>query len=158
MLLCYTQDQLFHGFGRILLIIHLWIIVGCIYNHIIINILLCIQIVSPKDRLAIIWSKRILIAARRVRKAWSKIQNIYSRGGVPHAYLTQNRRLQRLRKLELVEEQVEVEPTEPTAMKKIWRPKQIVSSSTWSKSKTWPIFFIALSTKMADVSLIIVFR
>ena len=43
---------------------------------------------------------------------------------------TQKRRLQRLHKKELMEQQVEVEPTKPTAMKKIWRPKQIVSSST----------------------------
>ena len=90
-LLCHTQDQLFHGFGRILLVIHLWIIVGCIYNHIIVNILLCIQVVSLKDRLTIIWSKRILIAARRVRRMWRKIQSTYSRGGVPQAYLTLRR-------------------------------------------------------------------
>ena len=81
-LLCHTQDQLFHGFGHILLVLHLWIIVGCIRNHIIFNIFLCIQIVFHKDRLAIIWSKKILIAVRR-----SKIQSIYSRGGVPQAYL-----------------------------------------------------------------------
>jgi len=55
------------------------------------------------------------------------LQLMWCSSGLSH---TQNRRLQRLRKLELVEEQVEVEPTEPTAMKKIWRPKQIVSSST----------------------------
>ena len=91
MLLCYTQDQLFHGFGCILFIIHLWIIVGCIYNYIIFNILLCIQVVSPKDRLAIIWSKRILIVARRVRKMWTKIQSIYNRGGAPQVYLTLRR-------------------------------------------------------------------
>ena len=90
-LLCHTQDQWFHDFDRILLIIYLWIIVEYIYNHIIVNILLCIQAVSPKDRLAIIWSKRILIAARRVRRTRRKIQSTYSRGGVPQAYLTPRR-------------------------------------------------------------------
>ena len=43
---------------------------------------------------------------------------------------TQKRRLQHLRKQESMEQQVEVEPTKPVAMKKVWRPKQIVSSST----------------------------
>ena len=66
-LLCQILGRLLHSFGHILIIIHLWIIVGCIRNHIIFNIFLCIQIVFHKDRLAIIWSKKILIAARRVR-------------------------------------------------------------------------------------------
>ena len=43
---------------------------------------------------------------------------------------TQKRRLQRLRKQESMEQQVEVKPTKPMAMKKVWRPKQIDSSST----------------------------
>ena len=43
---------------------------------------------------------------------------------------TQKRRLQHLRKQESMEQQVEVEPTKPVAMKKVWRLKQIVSSST----------------------------
>ena len=48
-------SRLLHGSGHILVIIYFWIIVGCIYNHIIVNFLLCIQAVSPKDRLAILW-------------------------------------------------------------------------------------------------------
>ena len=56
--------------------------------HIIFNILLYIQPIFHKDRLAIIWLKRILIAARRVRRTWRKIQNTYSQGDVPQAYLT----------------------------------------------------------------------
>ena len=43
---------------------------------------------------------------------------------------TQKRRSQRLRKQETKEQQVEVEPTKSVAMKKVWRPKQIVSLST----------------------------
>ena len=43
---------------------------------------------------------------------------------------TQERRLQRLRKQESMEQQVDVEPTKPVIMKKVWRLKQIVSSST----------------------------
>ena len=47
---------------------------------------------------------------------------------------TQKRRSQRLRKQETKEQQVEVEPTKSVAMKKVWRPKQIVSLSTWSEA------------------------
>jgi len=43
---------------------------------------------------------------------------------------TQKRRLQRLHKQESMEQQVDVEPTKPVIMKKVWRPKQIISSST----------------------------
>jgi len=43
---------------------------------------------------------------------------------------TQKRRLQRLRKQETMGQEVEVKPTRPIAMKKVWRPKQIDSSST----------------------------
>ena len=42
---------------------------------------------------------------------------------------TQKRRLQRLRNQEKMEQQVEVQPTKTIAMKKVWRPKQIVSST-----------------------------
>ena len=90
-LLCHTQNQLFHSFGRIRIIIRLWIIVGCTCSLTLFNILLYIQIVvHQKDRLllAIIRSERILIAARRVRRTWREIQSTYSQGGVPQAYLT----------------------------------------------------------------------
>ena len=43
---------------------------------------------------------------------------------------TQKRRLQCMRKRESMEQPVEVEPIKPVAMKKVWRPKQIVSLST----------------------------
>ena len=91
MLLCqiHLRDRLFRGIIGIL-VICLWIIVGCICNHIKFNILLCIQIMlHHKDRLfpAIIWSRKILITARGMRRAQSKIQGIYSRGGVPQACL-----------------------------------------------------------------------
>ena len=43
---------------------------------------------------------------------------------------TQKRRLQRMRKRKSMEQPVEVEPIKPVAMKKVWRPKQVVSSST----------------------------
>jgi len=67
-LLCQFLSRSLHDSGRILVIIHLWIIVGCICSPIIFNILLYIQIVFHKDRLAIIWSKRSLIAAKSVRR------------------------------------------------------------------------------------------
>ena len=95
-LICHVclMGRFSHGFGRNPVFMRLWIIVGCICNHIIFNILLCIQtMLHHKDRLllATIWSKEIFIAVRRVRRARSQIQNIYSRGGVPRAYLTPNR-------------------------------------------------------------------
>ena len=74
--------------GFILTFIRPWITVGCICNHITFNILLCIQIMLHYQNrllLAIIWSSKMLIAARRMRRARSKIQSIYSRGGVPQA-------------------------------------------------------------------------
>jgi len=43
---------------------------------------------------------------------------------------TQKRRLQCLRKQESMEQKLEVEPTKSIATKEVWRPKQIVSSST----------------------------
>ena len=90
MLLYHIQGRLLHDFGRILIIIHLWIIVGCICSHIIFNILLYIQIMHCHEYrllLAIIWSSKMLIAARRKRRARSKTQSIYSPGGVPQACL-----------------------------------------------------------------------
>ena len=76
--------RLLYGITGILTFIYPWIIVGCICNHIIFNILLYIQIMHYyKDRLllAIIRSSKMLIAAKRMRRARSKTQSIYSRGG-----------------------------------------------------------------------------
>ena len=44
--------------------------------------------------------------------------------------LTQKRRLQRMRKKEAMEQQVEAVPKTSATMKKVWRPKQVVSTST----------------------------
>ena len=41
---------------------------------------------------------------------------------------TQKRRLQRMRKKESMEQQAEVVPARSTTMKKVWKPKQVVSS------------------------------
>ena len=59
-----------HCFGHIPIITHIWITVGCICNLIMFNILLYIQVVYHHDRvlLVTIWSKEILVAARRVRR------------------------------------------------------------------------------------------
>ena len=43
---------------------------------------------------------------------------------------TQKPRLQRMRKKEAMEQQVEAEPKTSAIMKKVWRPKQVVSTST----------------------------
>ena len=43
---------------------------------------------------------------------------------------TQKRRLQRMRKKEAMEQQVEAVPKTSATMKKVWRPKQVVSTST----------------------------
>ena len=77
------MGRLFPGFT--LIFIRLWIIVGCICNHITFSILLYIQIMfHHKDRLllAMIWSKETLVAARRVEGTRSKIRGTYSRGGI----------------------------------------------------------------------------
>ena len=42
---------------------------------------------------------------------------------------TQKRRLQRMRKKESMEQQVEAVPKTSAIMKKVWRPKQVVSTS-----------------------------
>ena len=55
------------------------------------------------------------------------LQQKWCPSGLSH---TQKRRLQCLRKQESMEQQVEVEPIKPVAMKKIWRPKQVVLLST----------------------------
>ena len=71
---------------------------------------------------------------------------------------TQKRRLQRMRKKESMEQQAEVVPARSATMKQVWRPKQIVSSSAWRKSKIRPIKFIALRTKYSRCMFIIVLR
>ena len=43
---------------------------------------------------------------------------------------TQKRRLQRMRKKEAMEQQVEAVPKMSATMKMVWRPKQVVSTST----------------------------
>ena len=89
-IMLHLVDRLLHSIASILTFIHRWIIVGCICSHIIFNILLCIQIMHYyKDRLllAIIRSSKMLIEAMRMGRARSKIQSIYSRGGVPQACL-----------------------------------------------------------------------
>ena len=86
--------RLLHGSGRIFTITYLWITVECICIHTLFNILLYIQVmVLLKDRLllAIIWSEATLNAVKMVRRMWSKIINIYSRGGVPQTCLTLRR-------------------------------------------------------------------
>ena len=70
-LLCHIQYRLLYGFGQILVITHIWIIVECICIHTLFNILLYIQaMVLLKDRLllAIIWSKANLNAVKMVRR------------------------------------------------------------------------------------------
>ena len=42
---------------------------------------------------------------------------------------TQKRRLQQMRKQELVKQQVQVVSARSATMKKVWKPKQVVSSS-----------------------------
>ena len=71
---------------------------------------------------------------------------------------TQKRRLQRVRKKESMEQQAEVVPARSATMKQVWRPKQIISSSAWRRSKIQPIEFIALRTKYGRCIFIIVLR
>jgi len=55
------------------------------------------------------------------------LQPRWCSSGLSH---TQKIRLQRLHKQESMEQQVEAKPTKPATIKQVWRPKQIVSSST----------------------------
>ena len=93
-LIRHPMNRLLRGMAGFHTLICLWIIVGFICNHIIFNIIICIQIMLyHKDRLflATIWPNRILIAAKRMRKAQSETQNIYSRSGVLQACLIPRR-------------------------------------------------------------------
>ena len=65
--------------------------------------------------------------AKNLKQDSKYLQPRWCPSGLSH---TQKRRLQRLRKQESMEQQVEVEPIKPVATKKVWRPKQIVSSLT----------------------------
>ena len=69
--------------------------------------------------------------AKNLKQDSKYLQPRWCPSGLSH---TQKRRLQCLRKQESIEQQVEVELTKPVAMKKVWRPKQIVSLSTWSEA------------------------
>ena len=57
-----------------------------------------------------------------VKESSKYLQPRWCPSGLSH---TQKRKLQRLRKQESMEQQVEVEPTMAVAMKKVWRPKQL---------------------------------
>jgi hypothetical protein len=70
--------------------------------------------------------KRDYCCSKEDMKQDSKyLQPRWCPSGLSH---TQKRRLQRMRKRESMEQQVEVEPIKPVAMKKVWRPKQVVST------------------------------
>ena len=134
----YYLDWLLHGFGQILAVIHLWIIVECICDHISFNILINIQIMEHhKDRLllTIIWSKSVLTNDEGSEKTKTQdikcLQPRWCPSGLSH---TQKRRLQRMRKKESVEQQAEVVPVRSATIKKVWRPKQVVSPSAWIKA------------------------
>ena len=71
---------------------------------------------------------------------------------------TQKRRLQRMRKKEAMEQQVEDEPKTSAIMKMVWRPKQVVSTSTWLEQDMADNCLLPLAQKMADVMLIIALR
>ena len=98
MLLCHIHltDRLLHGFGRILIVTHLQIIVGCICNYIIFNILLCIQVV-PRKR-PIVASNNLVKrdfcskeSEKNVKQDSKYLQSRWCRSGLSH---TQKRRLQ----------------------------------------------------------------
>ena len=59
-----------------------------------------------------------------VKKDSKYLQPRWCPSGLSH---TQKRRLQRLRKQETMGQEVEVKPTKPIVMKKVWRPKRIDS-------------------------------
>ena len=92
-MLCHTQDRSLHGFGRILVIIRIWIITWCTCNYMVYNILFHIQsTVHHNDRLLlmVIWPRSVHVL-NKVRIIANKVLSIHSRGGVPQAYLTLKR-------------------------------------------------------------------
>ena len=90
---------------------------------------------------------------------WSKTISIYSRGGVPQAYLTPKRGgCSGCARRNPWNKQAEVVPARSATMKQVWRHKQDVSSSVWRRSKIRPIEFITLRTKYGRCMFIIVLR
>ena len=71
---------------------------------------------------------------------------------------TQKRRLQRMRMKEAMEQQVEAVPKTSATMKMVWRPRQIVSTSTWLEQIIADNYLSPLAQKMADIMLIIALR
>ena len=71
---------------------------------------------------------------------------------------TQKRRLQRMRKKDAMEQQVEAVPKMSAITKKVWRPKQVVSTSTWLEQVMANSYLSLLAQIMADVLLIIALR
>ena len=130
-MLLQIMGQLLPSF--ILTFIRLWIIVGCICNHITFNILLCVQIMlHHKNRLllAIIGSKDILVAARRVERTRIKIQGTYSQGGVPQACpIPKNEDCNVCAKRRQWSNRWRPCQKTSATMKMVWRPKQVVSTS-----------------------------
>ena len=68
---------------------------------------------------------------------------------------TQKRRLQCMCKKEAMEQQVEAVPKTSATMKMVWRPRQIVSTSTWLEQVIADNYLSPLAQKIADVTLII---
>jgi len=64
---------------------------------------------------------------KNIKQDSKYLQPKWCPSGLSH---TQKRRLQRMRKKESMEQQAEVIPTRSTTMKQVWKPKQVVSSST----------------------------
>ena len=71
---------------------------------------------------------------------------------------TQKRRLQCMHKKETLEQQVEAVPKTSATMKMVWRPKQVVSTSTWLEQVTVDNYLSPLAQIMADVMIIIALR
>jgi len=117
---------LLQGVGRILSIIHLWIIAECICNHISFNIVLHLQIMEHhKDRLLLImiWSEVYLLMVKEVRRTRNKKTSICSRVDVPQAYLTLKRVGCSRRASKNNRATVEVVPVRSANTRQVWKPK-----------------------------------
>ena len=132
-LMC-LMGWLLPGFGNILIIMHIWITVGCICSHILFNNSIYPSSDSPQR--PIVASNNLVENDFDCSKEGEKSMKQDSKYLQLRWYPldlshTQKRRLQRMRKKESMEQQAEAVPMKSATTKKVWWPKQVISPSTW---------------------------
>ena len=128
------MDQLLNGIAGIL-VICLWTIVWCTCSHIILYPS-CASQIPINDNLV----KKDINCSKECEKDIKQdskyLQSRWCPSGLSHI---QKRRLQWMRKKESMEQQAKVLPARSATMKQVWRPKRVVSSPAWRRTKIWPI-------------------